>query len=106
MFLDYCIQPATIELPTGANKKGVQQFGSPTSTRVFFEGRSRNFQLSDGTQVALVGTVYVPGEVTLATGAKLTTGGTTYKVFDFDIRLNLDGLKFYEVAVEELKGAG
>lgn len=106
MIFEYATDSATLYLPTGPNKKGVQQFEAGAAVTVRFEPKSKLFVNNDGSQEQADGTAFIPGSVTPQIGAKLTVDGTDYKIVLLNTRRDLEGEKFYSATLQEMKGAG
>lgn len=106
MIWDYATQAATIAAPTGANKKGVQQYGTAVACPIRWEAKSSLFIDESGNQQQADGRAFFPPTVTPQIGSKVLINSTYYKIALLNTRTDLDGNTFYSATLQEMKGAG
>lgn len=105
MILDYADDTAIFYLPTGSNKKGVQQFGSGVPAKVRFEQFEKIVTDEGGNSVTLAGKIFAPPSVSVRSGSKVTIDSVDYKVFNASPK-KADGDFYWIITVEQMKGAG
>lgn len=108
MIKSLCRTSAQLALPTGADKHGVQQFGTAGPVKIRWEPKSTLFTNAQGNTEQADGEAFIlPSSLVPDVGAKLTISGQDYKLVTCSPEPGLSGrIEFYDVIAQKLKGAG